>query len=261
MRGLRIRVGLGLAGMFALSSLLAGCGASARASSLLDTEWELEELHGRDVLDDVSVTMRLDQDEKLSGSGGCNRYIGTWETDDVDQLVLRASGTTMMACDQPIQEQERAFLDALAATASFTLGDGLLRLYDAEGTRLAEFNKLRRAQLTNTPWEATAINDGQQGIVNVLEDTTITALFENLEDRLSGNAGCNTYTTTFSRDDGSITIDPPAATMMACEEPVMEQEAWFLQALEQAATYELGHETLYLRAEDGALLVMFREAD
>ena len=41
----------------------------------------------------------------------------------------------------------------------------------------------------------------------------------------------------------------------------MEQETRFMEALEQAATYELGHETLYLRAENGAILVWFRDID
>jgi heat shock protein HslJ len=114
--------------------------------------------------------------------------------------------------------------------------------------------------LLHTDWEVTALNKGQQGIVSVLEGTTLMALFETEDDRLSGQSGCNTFTTSFSRDGNEITIETPAITLMACDQPVMGQEAQFLQALEQAHTYELGHETLYLRAEDGSLLVMFREA-
>jgi heat shock protein HslJ len=88
----------------------------------------------------------------------------------------------------------------------------------------------------------------------------MTALF-NTEGGVSGSAGCNTYGAGFSRDDGEITIETPITTLIACEQPIMDQETQYLQALTQAETYELGHETLELRAADGALLVSFREAD
>jgi heat shock protein HslJ len=255
------KTGVWLVGILAAAMLLAGCGSDASADTLTNTEWELEELHGRDVLDDISVTMKLGEDDELSGSGGCNRYIGTWETDDGDKITLAASGTTMMACDQPVMDQEQAFLEALASTVRFDLEDEELELYNAEGREVADFNKLKPASLTRTDWEVTAINNGQQGVVPVLDNTTLTALFETEDDMLSGQSGCNTYTTTFSRDGDEITIETPAITLMACDQPVMDQEAQFLQALEQAHTFELGHETLYLRAEDGSLLVMFREND
>src|SRR5690554_1838413 len=109
---IRFSTGLGLASLLALATLLAGCGASTSASSLGDTEWELEELHGRDVLDDISVTLRLGADDELSGSGGCNRYFGTWETGDGQEIILQTTGATMMACEQPVMDQEQVFMDA-----------------------------------------------------------------------------------------------------------------------------------------------------
>jgi heat shock protein HslJ len=242
------------------SVLLAACGTVGAAGNLLDTEWELEELNGRDALDDVSVTMRLSDDDELSGSGGCNRYFGTWDTGDGDEITLNASGSTMMACEQPVMDQEQAFFEALAATTTYRLDDDELELFNADGREVAEFELLEPATLTGTEWQVTAFNNGQQAIVSALDGTTLTASFDT-EDNLSGNAGCNTYNAGFSRDDGEITIEQAATTLMACDPPVMEQETQFLQALTQAKTYELGHETLYLRAADGALLVSFREVD
>jgi heat shock protein HslJ len=256
-----MKSGICLGGILAIAMLLPGCGSDASADSLTNTEWELDELNGSDVLDNVSVTMKLGEDDDLSGSGGCNRYIGTWQTDDGTEITINASGTTMIACDEPIASQEQAFLSALAAAVTFDLGDDELELYNAEGKEVAEFDKLKPASLTRTDWEVTAINNGQQGVVSPLENTTLTALFELEDDRLSGQTGCNTYSTSFSRDGDEITIEPPALSLMSCDQPLMDQESQFMQALEQARTIELGHETLYLRAEDGALLVMFRDAD
>jgi heat shock protein HslJ len=105
-----------------------------------------------------------------------------------------------------------------------------------------------------------AINNGQQAVVGVLDGTTITAVFDT-DDAVSGNAGCNTFNAGFSTDGDEITIEQPAVTMMACDQPVMDQETQFLQALTQAVTFELGDETLILRDADDAMLVWFREAD
>ncbi len=47
------------------------------------------------------------------------------------------------------------------------------------------------------------------------------------EDSLSANAGCNTLVGTASISEGTLVIDGAlASTMMACEEPLMEQDTW-----------------------------------
>lgn len=254
----KMKPGIWVIGVMLTSLLLAGCGADAGAEQLASTEWELDELNGRDALDDVSVTMRLGTDDELSGSSGCNRYIGSWESGEDYRITLLPGGMTMMLCDEGVMTQETEFLAALAAATTFDLDDDELELYDADGRQVAEFDKLRPAQLTRTQWEVTALNNGQDGVVNVLEDTTLTAVF-NTDDNIAGNGGCNTFGADFTRDGNDIDIKPIAGTMMACDQPIMDQEAQFFQALERATTFELGHETLYLRSDDGALQVAFRE--
>lgn len=250
-----------LVGALAVAVLLAGCGNNVSADSLTNTMWQLDEVNGRDVLDDVYVTMNLDPDDAMSGSAGCNRYFGTWQTGKGYDITVNATGTTMMACDQPIMDQEQDFLAALSSAVRFSLDRDTLRFYNAENREVAEFRKLKPALLRRTEWHATAINNGQGGVVPVLPDTVVSVIVDGSEDRISGNTGCNTYGADFTRDGDEFQIGPPMMTLIACDQPVMDQEAQFLQALERAQTYELGHETLYLRAEDGSLLVMFREND
>jgi heat shock protein HslJ len=59
----------------------------------------------------------------------------------------------------------------------------------------------------------------------VLPDTQVTALFES--SRVSGNAGCNSYSTSYEVNDSTIEIFPAAFTRMYCSIPegVMEQES------------------------------------
>jgi heat shock protein HslJ len=249
-------------GLLIVSGLLAACGEEASADQLTGTKWELEELNGRDALDDVLVTMQLDKDDDLHGTAGCNQYIGSWDTGDDNEVTLEPSGMTMMACDQPVMDQEMAFLEALTSVVRFELEDDDLEFYNAEGKEVAEFERIKPANLMRTPWIVVAINNGENSAVPVLADTTLTALFESEDDRLSGQSGCNTFTTSYSRDGEEMTIETPIAmTLMACDQPIMDQETMYIQALERTATFELGDETLILRSEDGTMQVWFKDAD
>lgn len=84
-----------------------------------------------------------------------------------------------------------------------------------------------------------------------LTGTEITARFDS-DGTLSGIAGCNNYNTTFQVAGASLTLAPIATTMMFCGEPigVMDQEAYYLSALQTAVSYEAeaGQLTLF----DGA---------
>ena len=81
-------------------------------------------------------------------------------------------------------------------------------------------------------------NNGNQAVVGIIDGTTITAVFGE-DGSLTGSAGCNNYTTSYTVDGDAITIGPAASTRKMCVEPegVMEQEMAYLTALTTAATY------------------------
>lgn len=65
------------------------------------------------------------------------------------------------------------------------------------------------------------------------------------ENRLMGNAGCNTYTGGWRRNGDSLYVTALASTRKACvDAAVMARESAFLEALEQARTVELGENGL-----------------
>ena len=78
-------------------------------------------------------------DGKLSGSVGCNTVAGSYDREG-EILSFGALGVTRLLCARPegIMEQERAVLDALEATTSFSLADGL-DFRDASGLNLLHF--------------------------------------------------------------------------------------------------------------------------
>jgi heat shock protein HslJ len=246
--------------LFGLSLLLVACSFSDD-EDLEDTEWELQTLGGMSILPDTSAILNFEGEDQLFGSATCNRIIGTWKTGDDNALTIVVGPMTRMACPGDAGDQETAFLEALDNTASFEVNGDTLTLLDAGGLELATLVELEEADLEDTNWQLVYLNDGQQGVMTVLDGTTITALFDDDEDTLSGNDGCNTFTAGFDADDGDISIDTVASTAMACEEPIMDQEQAFLAALERAETYELGSNSLALRTADGELLAYFRIAE
>ena len=86
--------------------------------------------------------------------------------------------------------------------------------------------------------------------------TEITAIFE--DGKLTGSAGCNTYNGTYTitagAEENEIDIGPLATTRMACQERVMNQEARYLGALEEAETYVIEGTTLIIYFPGGALI-------
>jgi putative lipoprotein len=66
-------------------------------------------------------------DHRLSGSGGCNRLLGTFET-GADTLRIIPSGTTMMACAEELMNQENDFVAALKMTTNYRLTGDTLEL-------------------------------------------------------------------------------------------------------------------------------------
>jgi len=97
---------------------------------------------------------------------------------------------------------------------------------------------------------------------NVLSSVTgikpVTALFDS-SGKLSGSAGCNQYTATYSVSGRSITISQPATTLMACEESVMQQESTYLADLTKASSYSnTPGDTLTFFDASGAVILVYK---
>lgn len=88
--------------------------------------------------------------------------------------------------------------------------------------------------LDGTSWELIAYRKTRP-----IPGTTITAAFE--DGKVSGSAGCNSYSGAYQISGDVITIDKLAITLMACMEPegVMVQEMMFMEFLREAKTFRL----------------------
>lgn len=111
--------------------------------------------------------------------------------------------------------------------------------------------------LAGTRWNVTNYNNGKDAVVSVIAGTTITLDFDTTG-RVSGNAGCNTYSAGYQVNGNSLSISQPSVTLLACGAPegVMEQEQQYLTALQNAATFDIAGNTLTIRDAGGAMQVV-----
>lgn len=76
---------------------------------------------------DLELTVEFSAD-RLAGSGGCNRFMGGYETDG-DQLKITPLASTRMACEETVMNQEFRFLQALEGAQRYEVSDQGLQIF------------------------------------------------------------------------------------------------------------------------------------
>lgn len=116
-------------------------GGTATNPTLENTSWKLT------LLGNSSVTAPSPQREayfllepanhRVSGSGGCNRLMGSYELSG-EQLKFGPMAGTRMACPEGM-DTEQAFLKSLGQVSKWKITGQNLELFDADGKVLAKF--------------------------------------------------------------------------------------------------------------------------
>lgn len=94
----------------------AACASVAPEAPLSGTRWVAQSINGQPV---AFRTPTLEfAGDRVSGTGGCNRYFGGYEAQG-DQISFGGVGSTRMACEGPVMAQENAFHTTLAAVRAY----------------------------------------------------------------------------------------------------------------------------------------------
>ena len=124
---------------------LAGCTATAERTAgdepLVNTYWKLTDLEGAaveavDNQREAHIVLHTEEN-RVAGSGGCNRLMGSYELDG-DALSFGQLATTMMACADGMQT-EHAFLGVLENVSTWEVTGTQLTLKDSAGDDVARF--------------------------------------------------------------------------------------------------------------------------
>ncbi len=117
------------------------CGSPFNQASLENTLWGLTRLHDEPVvmenLDREPSLLLRAQDHRLTGSGGCNRLMGSYELDG-EQIRFGEVASTRMLCPDG-QDIETTFLSTLAQVRAWKILGQHLELSDGDGRLLARF--------------------------------------------------------------------------------------------------------------------------
>jgi heat shock protein HslJ len=132
-RGTRAAL-VAIAAVFALVA----CGESG--GNVTDTAWTLasygDEGNGTAVINGTTVTLAFDAEGKATGSAGCNSYFGGYTAAD-GEFEIGPLGSTMMNCEEPIMQQEFAFLRVLEAATTYAVDGDRLEIAAPDGQVLS----------------------------------------------------------------------------------------------------------------------------
>ena len=104
------------------------------------TSWSAASIGKQPVPDDPEMYVSFEQDGKITGHGGCNRFFGALEQSE-SGFTIGPLGSTRMACPEPIMQREFAFLEALQNMKSYAIDNGVLRVLDESGNVIAELKR------------------------------------------------------------------------------------------------------------------------
>lgn len=231
----------------------------AAGADLAGTSWTLSALAGELALPGIPVTLEFGADGSVSGTDGCNRFTTTYTQDGASLTINQPMASTMMLCEESVMQQAGAYGLALAATTGFLGGGQQLVLTDGsdfvatfvagvETGEAAVEAPVAESTLANTNWNLASLVGAPP-----LEGVSVFLQF-GADGTVSGSDGCNNFSTTYTEDGANLTIaQPVASTMMACEQPIMDQAAAFMAAL--AATNTFDTSTGELALSDGATVL------
>ena len=118
--------------------LLAGCSPNGAIVSqdgltLVDTTWIIESINEEPL--NVQVFIKLDEDNRLSGFAGCNRFFSDF-TSGENQLKFGLVGSTKMMC--PDMETEKLVFSVIDRTRTYKIKEDTLQLLDEKKQLLAK---------------------------------------------------------------------------------------------------------------------------
>jgi len=113
--------------------------------------------------------------------------------------------------------------------------------------------------LEDTIWVLESYGE-KENLQTVLEDTEITIEFKSEEGKFAGSAGCNSYFGGYEINKSELSIRPPiGSTVMACPEPIMEQEKEYLELLKTSETFQIQNGKVTISCSGNKVLVFIEK--
>ena len=228
--------------------------------ALAGVTWVLDRASIEDLAADAPAAARVDltiDGDAVSGTSGCNTYGGSVEIDGSSIAFSDLFGTEM-ACAPPLMDLESAYLAALGAVDERHATDVRLVLTGSDVRLVFEAeSEPEPLPLVGTRWRLESLATGTDAVSSPVAGSAVRLELEE-DGSAAGYGSCNTFHTSYETDGDAIGFDPVVSTKLACEPPLLTQEATFFAALEQAATFVIDADVLSLNDAEGNFLVSLR---
>ncbi|MCX7548506.1 copper resistance protein NlpE N-terminal domain-containing protein [Xanthomarina sp. F1114] len=194
---------------------------------------------------EVTITLNKDQTFKLK-----DIYLGKEEKNIISRGYFKwlEDGQTILLSDEN--------------KTSFAVGENTLTLLDKSGKKvtgeLADLYILKKQQSAST--NSNEFTDTKWKLVKLMgKDITASEAFISFstdENRVFGDAGCNTFTGSFKIENGSqLELSNVATTMKACPDMTIENQ--FMEVLNTVDNFSLSGNTMTLNKAKMAPLAVF----
>ena len=218
----------------------------AKTFALTETIWHLQAYsQGEDAISSTiegsDLTAIFGEDGSLSGSAGCNNFLGVYEVDG-DEIRIELGPLTMMFCEEPegAMDQESAYLEALETATTYKILGDVLVLKNEAGQ---EVLKYQASDLVGYLWmwlEFLENNDTRTAPDNPGDYT--------LEFFPDGNvhlkADCNNASGTYTVNGSQLDIEIMVTTAAACPPESLSDE--YIQLINDDVIYFREGDFLYL---------------
>jgi len=112
---------------------------------LVGTNWTLDTIYKADtyssVISGTTITAVFDKTGSITGSGGCNKYLGSYTVNGSSLAISSVNSNRRDCHDRGILLQEDTYLTSLNRAAAFTINGNRLSVTDANGAILLVFTK------------------------------------------------------------------------------------------------------------------------
>jgi len=211
----------------------------------------------------TEITAFFNAQGTVSGSAGCNQYTAPYEA-TLNGLFIGAPATTRMYCSEPagIMTQETVYLTTIQGGTGYAISGNTLTVTDSGGNAILTYStvppyEMTPAPLTGTMWYLNSFIDVQGNIWTPVQKNPISLQFSQ-DGKVSGNAGCNSYSGTYTVTGAGMSISGFAVTRMYCGEPgVMDLESTYLAILPMMKVYRISGNALTLSDGTGTITMIY----
>lgn len=223
---------------------------------LLNNKWQVIELSGNKIIKEINGNVPYLSFDKLTNHysiiTGCNTMNGALVLSKNDHIKFNNGMSTMMYCDD--MSVEDGFKAILSKITNFRIEGNMLLLSDEGNNVIAKLEKMNLVtnySLDNTSWELSFIAGSSDEFDIIFSDKKPSINF--LEDgKVTGNASCNTFRTSFKVIGNSISFGESMSTKMMC--PNLKGEQLFLETLSKVNKYSDNGKDLHLMIGDVVVL-------